>query len=70
MIRKFNNLPLRDISEACHPNKITIDEFISWMELSVSQFKNVWIKHSTGDKERYIEDYMEIFLAYNELETD
>ena len=69
MGRKFNSIPLRDISVICHPNKITLEEFHETMISFILSTDFSWPKY-VGEKKAYIEEYLEHMLAYNEVEQD
>jgi len=66
-MRTFFGKPLRDVSETCHPEPLTLEEFKDEILAAIDPFiTNMHAIHNT--RPRHIEDWYETFLAWSEVE--
>ncbi len=68
--RKFFNKQIRSVTEEFHPNKLSLEEFLKDDIFDTRAFKKNMIDLSLQKEKRYIEEWMEIFLAWNEIEQE
>ena len=69
--RLFLGKPIRNISKECHPAKITLDEFINFVRNDFSFIQqNMATRFRVEKKKQYVESWMELFLAYHEIEQE
>ena len=68
--RKFFDKPIRDITEICYPDKMTVDEFIIKIKRSLDVFKSDMNCNLESDNEMYVEQWAETYLAWMEIEND
>lgn len=71
-MRKIFNQPIRkETTEAMFPDKMSVSDFVSFLESSLFEFeKNMRNLDGIGSEEKYIEEWVEQFLAWNEVEEE
>lgn len=67
--RKFNDIPLRDISKISHPGRMSLQEFCETAHQWVDGMKEIWPQYAKSN-EAFIEEFFEMMLAFNEVEQD
>lgn len=71
MSRTFLGKPLRDISIHCNQYPITLEDFTRKVAEGVGDFKeNMNHLNHPDDEEEYTEKWMEMFLAWYEIEQE
>lgn len=64
--REFFDKSIRHTTEVCYPNKMTAKEFANKIEAKLPVF---WINQNRNNK-KHIEEWMQIFLAWVEIENE
>lgn len=59
-----------NMSEICHPDKITLGEFVADIRSSLKPFQ-INLSNLTDDgDERYIEEWFEVFARWTEIQSE
>lgn len=67
--RTFFDKPMRDISLHYHPFKMDIDRFKKFLTEAAEGFAENMKNLEIGKEKRFIEQWMEVFLAWSEIEN-
>lgn len=68
--RKFFGKPMRDISLQYHPFKEDVDSFAQFLKESADGFAANMKSLPVGKKKMFVEEWMETFLAWSEIEQE
>ncbi len=70
-MRTLFNQPIRkDTTEHIYPDKIGFDEFINDLESIKNPFEIAVRNLDVGNDSKYIEEWYELLMSWNEVETE